>query len=94
MRAATAQASSTLDLMGGARVQLAAASKGRVFHDHLVLERISRDSADQRAGRAGRTAPGRAVRLWDERDIPALARRRKVDIGPCAASFILRRRPP
>ena len=37
--------------------------------DHLVTERISRDAADQRAGRAGRTAPGRAIRLWDERDI-------------------------
>ena len=35
--------------------------------DHLVLEQISRDSADQRAGRAGRTGPGRATRLWDER---------------------------
>ena len=37
--------------------------------DHLVTERISLDSADQRAGRAGRTAPGRATRLWDSRDI-------------------------
>jgi len=37
--------------------------------DHLVTERISLDSADQRAGRAGRTAPGRATRLWDARDI-------------------------
>jgi ATP-dependent helicase HrpB len=37
--------------------------------DHLVMERISLDSADQRAGRAGRTAPGRATRLWDARDI-------------------------
>src|SRR5712692_1748652 len=36
--------------------------------DHLVLERISRDSAEQRAGRAGRTGPGRALRLWDARD--------------------------
>lgn len=35
--------------------------------DHLQTEMISRDSADQRAGRAGRTAPGRATRLWDER---------------------------
>ncbi|MCA1732776.1 MAG: DEAD/DEAH box helicase, partial [Acidobacteria bacterium] len=35
--------------------------------DRLETERISRDSADQRAGRAGRTAPGRAMRLWDER---------------------------
>jgi ATP-dependent helicase HrpB len=30
----------------------------------LRVESISRASADQRAGRAGRTAPGRAVRLW------------------------------
>jgi ATP-dependent helicase HrpB len=37
--------------------------------DHLVTERVSLDSADQRAGRAGRTAPGRATRLWDARDI-------------------------
>src|SRR6185503_5532890 len=35
--------------------------------DHLVTERISLDSADQRAGRAGRTGPGRATRLWDMR---------------------------
>ena len=32
--------------------------------DALVAERISRDSADQRAGRAGRTGPGTAIRLW------------------------------
>ena len=37
--------------------------------DHLVLERISHDSAEQRAGRVGRTAPGHAIRLWDARDI-------------------------
>jgi len=30
----------------------------------LLIERISQSSADQRAGRAGRTAPGRCVRLW------------------------------
>lgn len=35
--------------------------------DRLVLERIPADSAAQRAGRAGRTSAGRAVRLWDER---------------------------
>ena len=37
--------------------------------DHLQTEMISLDSADQRAGRAGRTQPGRATRLWDERMI-------------------------
>ncbi len=32
--------------------------------DRLDTERVSQDSADQRAGRAGRTGPGRALRLW------------------------------
>lgn len=36
--------------------------------DSLELERISVQSADQRAGRAGRIAPGVARRLWDKRD--------------------------
>jgi ATP-dependent helicase HrpB len=34
--------------------------------DRLELEPISQASADQRAGRAGRTAPGQCLRLWDE----------------------------
>ena len=34
----------------------------------LLVERISAASADQRAGRAGRTAPGVCVRLWTERE--------------------------
>jgi len=34
----------------------------------LLVEKISRASADQRAGRAGRTAPGVCFRLWTERD--------------------------
>lgn len=34
----------------------------------LLIEKISRASADQRAGRAGRTAPGRCVRLWSSDD--------------------------
>lgn len=33
----------------------------------LATVPIAKSSADQRAGRAGRTAPGRAIRLWDER---------------------------
>ena len=32
----------------------------------LLVEKISRASADQRAGRAGRTAPGRVIRLWTQ----------------------------
>ena len=32
----------------------------------LLVEKISRSSAEQRAGRAGRTAPGQCIRLWPE----------------------------
>lgn len=34
--------------------------------DTLLIHKISRASAEQRAGRAGRTAPGRCYRLWSE----------------------------
>ncbi|HEY8933041.1 MAG TPA: ATP-dependent helicase HrpB [Rariglobus sp.] len=34
----------------------------------LLIEKISIASSDQRAGRAGRTAPGVCVRLWTERE--------------------------
>ena len=48
----------------------------------LLIEKISRSSADQRAGRAGRTAPGTCVRLWSrdehghrpERELPEIKR--------------------
>jgi ATP-dependent helicase HrpB len=60
--------------------------------DRLDLERISRASADQRAGRAGRTAPGRCVRLWAEResrgmatfDVPEI---RRVDMAPAVLTL-------
>ena len=38
----------------------------RLGLNRLELERISRASAQQRAGRAGRTAPGICLRLWSE----------------------------
>lgn len=38
--------------------------------DTLYTVRASRRSADQRAGRAGRVAPGTCLRLWSESDIP------------------------
>jgi ATP-dependent helicase HrpB len=34
----------------------------------LTVQKISRASAEQRAGRAGRLGPGIAVRLWDQRE--------------------------
>ncbi|WP_349363604.1 MAG: ATP-dependent helicase HrpB [Roseitalea porphyridii] len=39
----------------------------------LQTVRVSRASADQRAGRAGRTQPGVAIRLWHEGQTAALA---------------------
>jgi ATP-dependent helicase HrpB len=40
--------------------------------ERLRLGRISRASARQRAGRAGRTGPGRCIRLWSPRDERAM----------------------
>ncbi len=34
----------------------------------LLIEKISRAAADQRAGRAGRTAPGKCIRLWSQKE--------------------------
>jgi len=60
----------------------------RLGLDTLETKRISLASADQRAGRAGRTGPGRCRRLWtaaEHRDlepfeIPELAR---IDLAEC-----------
>ncbi|MCC7012420.1 MAG: ATP-dependent helicase HrpB [Planctomycetes bacterium] len=57
--------------------------------DRLLLERISRAAADQRAGRAGRTAPGLCLRLWDEAEQRSLAPEddaeiRRVDLAGAA----------
>lgn len=46
----------------------------------LLIEKISRASADQRAGRAGRTAPGRCIRLWTLRDHERRAARELAEI--------------
>lgn len=53
----------------------------------LKTERISQDSSDQRAGRAGRTAPGVCIRLWSEQEHKALRAFRepevlRVDLAP------------
>jgi ATP-dependent helicase HrpB len=52
----------------------------------LLVERISQASAEQRAGRAGRTAPGRCVRLWskpehDERPARELPEVQRLDLA-------------
>jgi ATP-dependent helicase HrpB len=64
-----AETSLTID---GVRVVIDAGLERRSLFDpasgmsRLELQRISRASADQRAGRAGRTAPGACYRLWGE----------------------------
>jgi ATP-dependent helicase HrpB len=58
--------------------------------DRLDLQRISMASATQRAGRAGRTAPGRCVRLWPAHeklepfDLPEI---RRVDLAGTVLSL-------
>lgn len=66
-----AETSITID---GVRLVVDSGLERRSSFDHrrgittLHVETISRASADQRAGRAGRTAPGTAIRLWSERE--------------------------
>ena len=47
----------------------------------LTTVSISRDSADQRAGRAGRTEPGVAYRLWSRIEHGARPAHRSAEIG-------------
>ena len=54
--------------------------------DTLRVEPISKASAEQRAGRAGRTAPGRAIRLWsvaehERRDAHTVAEVARIDLA-------------
>jgi ATP-dependent helicase HrpB len=49
--------------------------------DRLELGRVSRASADQRAGRAGRQAPGICLRLWPAWEQPALPERETPEIA-------------
>lgn len=61
--------------------------------NRLALTRISKASAAQRAGRAGRTAPGECLRLWTERehmaltefDLPEIER---VDLSECVLQLL------
>ncbi|HEX9952070.1 MAG TPA: ATP-dependent helicase HrpB [Rubricoccaceae bacterium] len=72
-----AETSLTID---GVRVVVDSGLARRPRHDaasgmsRLETVRVSRAEADQRAGRAGRTAPGVAVRLWSPAEDAALVR--------------------
>lgn len=61
--------------------------------DRLELDRIAKDSADQRAGRAGRTEPGVCLRLWTEREQRSMRDRedpeiRRVDLAGAALQLL------
>ena len=61
--------------------------------DRLELGRISRASADQRAGRAGRQGPGLCLRLWTRHDDRSLADHetpeiRRVDLAAPALQLL------
>lgn len=61
--------------------------------NRLELTRISKASATQRAGRAGRTAEGECLRLWTEREHLALAdfelpEIERVDLSECVLQLL------
>ncbi len=66
-----AETSLTIDgirlVVDGGRARVARFDPHRGINT-LLVEKISRASAEQRSGRAGRTAPGRCLRLWTEED--------------------------
>lgn len=66
----TVEGVSTVIDAGWARRLIADPATGM---DRLETARVSRASADQRAGRAGRLGPGRCTRLWTERVHRSLA---------------------
>ncbi|MDE1170962.1 MAG: ATP-dependent helicase HrpB [Verrucomicrobium sp.] len=58
----------------------------------LLVEPISRASADQRAGRAGRTAPGHCLRLWtakqhEHRPVSELPEVKRLDLSEAVLSL-------
>ena len=66
--------------------------------DRLILGPISRAEADQRAGRAGRTRPGVAVRLWDEpshraRPAAPVPEVRRVDVAGALLTLVALNEP-
>jgi len=69
---ATNVAETSITIAGITGVVDSGLARSLVFDPHVSLDRlqllqISRASADQRAGRAGRTGPGVCLRLWPER---------------------------
>ncbi|PNY82534.1 ATP-dependent helicase HrpB [Deinococcus koreensis] len=82
---ATSIAETSLTIQGVRVVVDGGQSRGQAFDpgtglSRMVTARVTRDSATQRAGRAGRTAPGVAYRLWSERTQALLPESRPPEI--------------
>lgn len=56
---------------------------------HLRLEHVTRASADQRCGRAGRLGPGKCFRAWRESDHHRLIRHPHSEISDCDLSTLV-----
>jgi ATP-dependent helicase HrpB len=58
--------------------------------DRLETERISKDSAEQRAGRAGRLSEGKCVRMWSQEEQAALPVERVPEVlrADCARAVL------
>lgn len=74
------------------RVQRFSPSTGM---SRLETVRVTRDSADQRSGRAGRTCPGVSIRLWPESETASLRDKStpeimEADLTPLAMELALR----
>lgn len=82
---ATSIAESSLTIAGITIVMDAGLSRESLYSHHtgmsrLITVRVSKASADQRRGRAGRLGPGVCYRLWSEEEHRALAEERKPEI--------------
>ncbi len=57
--------------------------------NRLITVRVTKDTADQRAGRAGRTGPGTCIRLWSELEQSHLNPSRKPELEEADLSSLL-----
>lgn len=83
--AATAIAETSLTIEGIKTVIDSGFSRGLRFEPHSGLSKletvpVTKDAADQRAGRAGRLGPGQCFRLWSEQKQAGLSPQRKPEI--------------
>lgn len=57
--------------------------------NRLVTVRLTKDTADQRAGRSGRTGPGTCIRMWSELEQQHLSASRKPELEEADLSSLM-----